>query len=60
MVAAFLPLHLISKLHNNFFTTVNTFDPSKNVQLKTKVFADMQKVSRLNMKYQNLGRIPGN
>lgn len=41
-----------------FFTTVNTFDPSKNVQLKTKVFADMQKVSRLNMKYQNLGRIP--
>lgn len=41
-----------------FFSTINTFDPSKNVQLKTKVYADMQKVSRLNMKYQNLGRIP--
>ncbi len=41
-----------------FFSTIHSFDPTKNVQLKTKVFADMQKVSRLNMKYQNLGRIP--
>ena len=41
---------------NQFFKTVNTYDPSKGA-LGTKVFSDMQKVHRLNSDYQNLAKI---
>jgi DNA-directed RNA polymerase sigma subunit (sigma70/sigma32) len=45
---------------NQFYKTVNTFDPNRGVQLKTKLFTDLQSVQRIMYKYQNIGRIPEN
>jgi hypothetical protein len=43
---------------SQFYKTVNSFDPHRGVQLKTKLFTDLQSVQRLNYQYQNVGRIP--
>lgn len=42
---------------DQFLKTCKTFDPTKGVQLKSKLYTDLQSVNRLNYAYQNLARI---
>jgi DNA-directed RNA polymerase specialized sigma subunit len=43
---------------NQFYKTVETYNPNQGVQLKTKLFTDLQSVQRLNYQFQNIGKIP--